>query len=234
MAAPIDKPKDLRPLNAKYAGRCHSCRTPISIGEASFYSPSLRKIGCPDCWGTSKTAPTKGQQQKKTTEDSKQVEWQRLCTYLRTCLLAEAGESVLDFNQDDFPTLAGPEELFSSSASSIVMTGAVVNGRLSRVRNTGPRDFLYGWPTVVVEDANGRTKVAPLFVVTGEAEKDLKSGTWTLTPSSDTDLNIALLSGRIFDPATASEVDAAIDSSINFGNRKNYPSHWSNYLGGIP
>jgi len=220
MAAPIDKPKDLRPLNAKYAGRCHSCRTPISIGEASFYSPSLSKIGCPDCWGTSKSAPTKGQLQK-TSEDSKQVEWRRLCTYLRTCLLAEAGESVLDFNQDDFPTLAGPEELFSSSASSIVMTGAVVNGRLSRVRNTGPRDFLYGWPTVVVEDANGRTKVAPLFVVTGEAEKDLKNGTWTLTPSSDPDLNIALLSGRIFDPATASEVDAAIDSSINFGNRKN-------------
>ncbi len=220
MAAPIDKPRDLRPLNAKYAGRCHSCRIPISIGEASFYSPSLRKIGCPDCWGTSKSAPTKGQPKKSSAEELKQIEWRRLCTYLRTCLLAEAGESVLDFKQDDFPTLAGPEELFSSNASSIVMTGAVVNGRLSRVRNAGPRDFLYGWPTVVVEDANGRIKVAPLFVVTGEAEKDLKSGTWTLTPSSDPDLNIALLSGRVFDPATAAEVDAAIESSIEFGDRK--------------
>jgi hypothetical protein len=126
----------------------------------------------------------------------------------------------LDFNSDDFPTLGGTEQVFSSSAPSIVLTGAAVDGRLSRFRNTGPRDFLYGWPTVVVDDANGRTKVAPLFVVTGEVEKDLTSGTWKLTPASDPDINIALLSGRVFDPATAAEVDAALNDSIDFGNRE--------------
>lgn len=220
MATPIDKPKDLRPLNAKYAGRCHSCRAPISIGEASFYSPDLRKIGCPDCWGTSNSAPTKGPPKKSSVEEQKQLDWRRLCTYLRTCLLAEAGESVLDFQSDALPTLAGVEQLLSSSAPSIVLEGAVVEGRLSRVRNTGPRDFLYGWPTVVVDDANGRTKVAPLFVVTGEAEKDLANNVWTFTPTTDPDLNIALLSGRIFDPAIAAEVDASIENSINFGDRK--------------
>ncbi len=44
MAVPIDRPEDLRPLNAKYAGRCQSCRTPISIGEACFFSSSLTNI----------------------------------------------------------------------------------------------------------------------------------------------------------------------------------------------
>ena len=220
MSTSTEKPNDLRTLSAKFAGRCHSCRTPISIGESCLYSPSLRKIGCRDCWGGVTAPPVGSQRKKKPAEDQKQIEWRRLCTYLRTCLLAEAGESVLDFDSEDFSTLTGPEELFSTSTTAIVMTGAVVDGRLSRARNTGPRDFLYGWPTVVVDDANGRTKVAPLFVVTGEAEKDLVNGTWTLTPKSDPDLNIALLSGRIFDPATAAEVDAAVNNSINFGNRK--------------
>jgi very-short-patch-repair endonuclease len=220
MATPIDKPKDLRPLIAKYAGRCHSCRIPISIGDATFYSPGLRKIGCPDCWGTFKPAPAKEQKKRTSAEDQKQIEWRRLCTYLRTCLLAEAGESVLDFQSESFPTLAGVEQLLSSSAPSVVLKGAVVEGRLSRVRNTGPRDFLYGWPTVVVDDANGRTKVAPLFVVTGEAEKDSANGVWTFTPTTDPDLNIALLSGRIFEPAIAAEVDAVIENSIDFGDRK--------------
>ena len=41
-----------------------------------------------------------------------------------------------------------------------------------------------------------------------------------MAPKSDPDLNIALLSGRIFDPATAAEVDAAVDGTIEFGNRK--------------
>ena len=126
----------------------------------------------------------------------------------------------MDFNPADSPTIAGTEDLFSSNAPSIVLTGAAVRGRLSRVQNTGPRVVLYGWPTVVVDDTNGRTKVAPLFVVTGEAENDLSIGAWTFTPTSDPDLNIALLSGRIFDPATAAEVDAAIENSISFGNRK--------------
>ena len=219
MSTEIDNPADLRSLSAKFSGRCYACRTPISIGESCLYSPGLRKIGCHDCWGSSNSAPVRGQHKKRSFEDNKQIEWRRLCTYLRSCLLAEAGESVLDFNSDDFPTLGGTEQVFSSSAPSIVLTGAAVDGRLSRVRNTGPRDFLYGWPTVVVDDANGRTKVSPLFIVTGEAEKDLKSGTWTLTPTSDPDINIALLSGRVFDPATAAEVDAALNDSIDFGDR---------------
>ena len=220
MSILIGKPTDLRTLSVKYAGRCHVCSTPISIGESCLYSPSLKKLGCRECWSSSVTTANKDQQKTTTAEDSRQIEWRRLCTYLRTCLLAEAGESVLDFNSNDFPTLAGTEQLFSSNASSFVLTGAVVDGRLSRVRNTGPRDFLYGWPTVVVGDASGRTKVAPLFVVTGEAEKDSVSGRWTLTPKTDPDLNVALLSGRIFDPATAAEVDAAIESAIEFGDRK--------------
>ena len=219
MSTPSERPTDLVPLSTKYGGRCYACRTPISIGDPCLYSPGLKKIGCPECWATSTSALAKGQQKKISAEESKQIEWRRLCTYLRTCLLAEAGESVLDFNADDFPILAGTEQVFSSSATSIVLAGAVVDGRLSRVRNTGPRDFLYGWPTVVVDDANGRTKVAPLFIITGEVEKDLTSGTWTLTPTSDPDLNIALLSGRIFDPATAAEVDAALGDSIDFGDR---------------
>ena len=120
---------------------------------------------------------------------------------MRTCLLAEAGESILDFKPDTFPTLTGTELLFSADAESIELIGPVVDGRLSRVRSSEPRDFLYGWPTVVVADSSGRTKVAPLFVVTGEAEKSLSSGVWKLTPKTDPDLNIALLSGRVFDPA---------------------------------
>jgi len=177
----------------------------------------LKKIGCRECWGSGPTPASRAR--SNPTEDLKQIEWQKLCTYLRTCLLAEAGESILDFKPDTFPTLTGTELLFSADAESIELIGPVVDGRLSRVRSSEPRDFLYGWPTVVVADSSGRTKVAPLFVVTGEAEKSLSSGVWKLTPKTDPDLNIALLSGRVFDPAVAAEVDASIDSSINFGNR---------------
>lgn len=219
MPTDIRRPADLRLLSAKFADRCVVCRASVSIGETCFYSPSLKKIGCVGCWGlsTNTILPKTPKQQKP--DDLQQSEWRRLCTYLRSCLLAEAGETVLDYTLDKHPTISGIEQIFSGNAESIVLTGQVVDGRLSRARNTGPRDFLYGWPTVVVNDANGRTKVAPLFVVNCEAEKDSTSGTWKLSPKSDPDLNVALLSGRIFDPATAAEVDGAINGSINFGNR---------------
>ena len=216
-----EKPSDVRLLSSvKYASRCFGCRVPISIGDSCFYSPSLKKIGCRRCWGTGSSAKAQEPRNKSPSENTAQNEWSRLCTYLRNCLLAEAGESILPFSPDAFPTLDGTERLFSTNASSISLTGPVVDGRLSRVRNTGPRDFLYGWPTVVVDDVNGRTKVAPLFVVTGETEKNLKTGVWTMAPKSDSDLNIALLSGPVFDPETAAEVDAAVDGTIEFGNRK--------------
>ena len=216
-AAP--RPADLRLLSAKFAGRCVVCRTPVSIGENCFYSASLKKIGCLGCWGlqTKAVSPKTLKQQKP--DDLQQSEWRRLCTYLRTCLLAEAGESILDYTPDNHPTLSGIEQIFSGNAESIVLAGQVVDGRLRRARNPGPRDFLYGWPTVVVSDANGRTKVAPLFVVNCEAEKNSTTGSWKLSPKSDPDLNVALLSGRIFDAATAAEVDGATNGSISFGNR---------------
>ena len=135
-------------------------------------------------------------------------------------MLAEAGESIIDLNLQNFSTISGTEQLFSLNADSIVLSGPVIETKLKRLRNTGPRDFLYGWPTVVVDDPNGRTKVAPLFVVTCEAEKSTTSGAWSMSAKSDPDLNVALLSGRIFDPATAAEVDASVDSSIAFGDRK--------------
>ena len=138
------KPIDARNFKAKYAGRCVECRSPISIGESCFWSPNTKKIGCISCWGNQTEASRKKPDSVPAAENESQMKWQRLCTYLRTCILSEAGDSVIDFKENDFPTLSGQEKLFALGITSTEIRGPFVDSKLSRVRSDGPREQLYG------------------------------------------------------------------------------------------
>jgi very-short-patch-repair endonuclease len=72
---------------------------------------------------------------------------------------------------------------------------------------------------VVVSDPHGRLIAAPLFVVSAEATFDQVSGQWTLTSKSDPDINVALMSGRVFDPAIGADIDASLNGTLQFGHR---------------
>lgn len=211
-------PTDAKTYRAKYAGRCVKCSKSIAVGQQCFYSPSLRKIGCTTCWSATNQKEALQKIKIDQADDPLQDEWQRLCTYLRTCILAEAGESLFNFNDSKFPTISGVEQLFSKGLQSVVVEGPVIDQRLGHLRSSEPREFLYGWPTVVVPDPTGRVKVAPLFVVTCEFTRDSNMNSWKMEPKSDPDLNVALLSGKVFDASIAAEVDAATDGQIAFGS----------------
>ena len=214
-------PSDARKFNAKYSGRCSECRTAISIGESCLWSPSSKKLGCTKCWGEIEaTKPTSTRKASAKVEDSDQKKWQQLCTYLRTCLLAEAGETVIEFVAGRFPTVSGQEHLLTTNSSSAILRGAFVDQNLRKNQSTDNREYLYGWPTVVVNDIFGRTKVAPLFVIACSIKKDPIADHWIIETTSDPDLNIALLSGKIFDASTAAEIEATINGDIAFGDRK--------------
>lgn len=213
------KPVDARNFRAKYAGRCVECRSPISIGESCFWSPNTKKIGCNSCWGNQTEASRKKPDSVPVAENESQLKWQRLCTYLRTCILSEAGDSVIDFKENDCPTLSGQEKLFALGVTSAEIRGPFVDSKLSHVRSDGPREQLYGWPTIVMNDASGRTKVTALFVTNCLVSRKSNTSSWTIEPKSDPDLNVALLSGKIFDASTAAEVDAAVGDSIAFGSK---------------
>jgi len=180
----------------------------------------LKKIGCGNCWNETERRAALQKSQIEMANDPLQYEWQKLCTYYTSCILAEAGESLFDYDNSKFPTVAGLEQVFSGSAKQVEVSGPGIDQRLGRNGSTEPQEFLYGWPTVVVSDKYGKVKVAPLFVVLCDLTIDPDSRIWQMEQKTDPDLNIALLSGNVFDASIAAEIDVAVEGNLSFGNKE--------------
>jgi len=214
---PASIPIDARPHVARYAGRCASCRKAIPAGRACLYSPRHKALGCQSCWSSNRMAPTPPST-VATGAPAGQVDWERLCTYLRDCLLAEATENlIIDYSETTMPMLDGSEGLFSSRVSTSLVSGQRVSARLKNAAS-GSRDLLYGWPLVVMKDRRHRLKAAPLFVASVGVEPGSVSGPWKISLRSEPDLNTGLLGPDLVPSDTAAEMDAAVAADIGFGN----------------
>lgn len=215
-----DVPEDVRPLRAKFAGKCDSCKVPIAIGVNCFHSPNLKKIGCINCWGKPEQQTAFQKTKNDITDDPLQDKWQRLCTYYTTCILADSSKYLFDYSESEFPTVTGIERVFSNGTKRVTASGPGVEQHPGRSKITEPQEFIYGWPTVVAHDKFGKVKVAPLFVVKCDFTLEAVNRTWQMEQKSDPDLNIVFLSGHIFDASAAAEINAAVGDEIAFGNKE--------------
>ncbi len=76
--------------------------------------------------------------------------------------------------------------------------------------------IIYGWPTVVVIDRDHMPKVAPLFAVQVEPERDPKNQRM-LHAKTEPEFNLAITASGIFDFSTSEEISELLGDKLPFG-----------------
>ena len=229
----MELPKDLRFIPLKYAGRCRSCATRLVAGERAHWSPSSKKVWCIDCAGgegssvqvesdnvvgvsrnTATNASPDSSSKSKRGANSPPTPWQQLCTYAQRCIEAEAAKSLVPYNRKNslWFTHTGDEKLVVGQRDSTPAPGELPDKLRSR---TG--SIIYGWPTVVVIDRDHMPKVAPLFAVQVEPERDPKNQ-WILHGNTEPEFNLAITASGIFDFSISDEISELLGDKLPFGD----------------
>ena len=106
----------------------------------------------------------------------------------------------------------GEEQLVVGQSDSTPAPGELSNKLSSRTRS-----IIYGWPTVVVIDRDHTPKVAPLFAVQIEPERDLDNH-WTLHGNTEPEFNLAVTASGIFDFSITEDINELLSHGLPFGD----------------
>ena len=198
--------------HTKISQACIACGSRIPVGAPSWWAKFKKQLVCTSC----KPAPSVSSSAIKSTPgppaalsvaDPAQLAWTALVDYHRLCVQQEAAAELIDFGAWSRVLIhsAHREELVVGTADSIPVTRAL-RELASRL---GPGEVLqYGWPTIVVEDARGGLKVAPLLVI--ELESLGKDDTEICPAEDAANLNPALLGGYGLDPSDVDELSTTL------------------------
>ncbi len=153
-------PDDLRLLyQAKWGGPCLNCGQQIIAGDATWWSPSSKRLVC----GTCLALPAGSRPGPVAPPPTNQDAWVRLVRYLKRCVTLQAADGLADFNDTKrwMPLDISVEQIVAGTSGSLPMSK-----RLEQIAQTlQPGEVLqYGWPTVVVVDRKGITRLAPILV----------------------------------------------------------------------
>ena len=224
-------PKDLLFIPLKYAGRCRSCTTRLEAGEDAHWSPSSKSVWCVDCAtgggpsvqvtsqyevGGSQSRATYaspgGSRNSKARTNSLPTPWEQLCTYAQRCIEAEAAQSLVPYAKMNslWFTHSVDEKLVVGKSDSTPAPEELPEKLRSR---TG--SIIYGWPTVVVIDRDHMPKVAPLFAVQVEPERDPKNQRM-LHAKTEPEFNLAITASGIFDFSTSEEISELLGGTMRF------------------
>ena len=146
--------------------------------------------------------------------DSAQTPWQQLCEYARRCIEAEAAKSLVPYVKKNalwFPH-SGEEKLVVGQSDST----SAPRGLPDKLRSR-KQPIIYGWPTVVVVDRDHTPKVAPLFAVKVEPERDTENR-WILHATMEPELNLAITASGIFDPSVTEDISDLLGHGLPFGD----------------
>ena len=238
----IELPSDIRFIPLKYDGRCASCSKPIKAGQRAHWSPSSKKVWCEDCVRTdgnfrvpSRRVPSKsetadsryvgnttsfaGAQRSETAPaDDQQTRWRQLCQYAQRCIEAEAAKSLVPYVKGNSQWFVhhGQEELVVGHNDSVPAPESL-DEFLSRSNRRDGQTIIYGWPTVVVTDRDHSAKVAPLFVVHIEPQRD-KEEKWELHATVEPEYNLAITASNIFDPSIVEDIYELLNDGLPFGD----------------
>ena len=109
-------------------------------------------------------------------------------------------------------THSGYEKLVVGNSDATPAPGELPEKLRSR---TG--SIIYGWPTVVVIDRDHMPKVAPLFLVQVEAERD-PNDQWMLHGKTEPEFNLAITASGIFDFSISDEISDLLGDKLPFGD----------------
>ena len=148
--------------------------------------------------------------------------WEQLCTYSLRCLEAEAAEGVARFIDKDSKWFhyEGTEELL---VAGIATDSIPAPTRLAITLDNDTEDeatqhyLIYGWPTLVYPGERSHVSVAPLFVVSAEADRD-DSGSWQIAATTEPEINPSLGALGYFDRAVVDEVMDSHAEGLPFGD----------------
>lgn len=146
--------------------------------------------------------------------NSSPTPWQRLCTYAQRCVEAESAKSLVPYTKKNslWFTHSGYEKLVVGNSDS-----APAPGELPKKLESRKGSIIYGWPTVVVIDRDHMPKVAPLFIVQVEPERD-PNNQWTLHGNSEPEFNLAITASGIFDFSISDEISEMLGDELPFGD----------------
>lgn len=235
-------PSDTRLIPLKYDGRCSSCSKPIKAGQKAHWSPSSKKVWCEECARAdsnfrvpSRRIPSKnetgdsryvgkktgiaGTQRSETVPvDNQQTQWKQLCQYAQRCIEAEAAKSLVPYVKGNSQWFVhhGQEELVVGHNDSVPAPESLDEFLAHSNRRDG-QTIIYGWPTVVVTDRDHSSKVAPLFVVHIEPQRDKKEK-WELHATVEPEYNLAITASNIFDPSIAEDIYELLNDGLPFGD----------------
>ena len=232
----MELPKDLRFISLKYAGLCRACATSLEAGEQAHWSPSSKKVWCIDCAGEAssvqvasdsvvgssrnaiKNASPNSASALNLTANRSHTPWQKLCAYAQRCIEAEAAKSLVPYVEENSLWFlhSGQEKLVVGQGDSALASGKLAN-RLSRTQSRDGRSIIYGWPTVVVIDRDHKPKVAPLFVVHIEPERN-HGDKWELHATGEPEFNLAITASGIFDPSITEDISDLLSDGLPFGD----------------
>ena len=231
-------PEDARVIRLKFADRCRNCGAELDVGDRAHWAPSTRGVICSGCAGADSTrVPTAGEGaagdsrsgarsaspnqagSREPYRSDSQAAWQQLCRYARRCVEAEATRSLVSHDELDSRWFrhSGEEKLVVGHSDSIPAPDKLAR-KLGPPDESGNRKaVIYGWPTVVTVGRDRKPRVAPLFVVQIEPEKDSANG-WQLHASTEPEYNTAITAGGGFDPSAAEDIADLLRNGLPFGD----------------
>ena len=226
-------PNDLHLISLKYAGRCRECGKWLEVGEQAHWSRSSKSVWCVNCahgdrlTARAEAGSTAGPSRRSarnahTTHssasshpvDSTLTPWQQLCTYAQRCIEAEAANSLVPFVRQDSQWFLhrGAEQLVVGQGDATQVPVKLADKLESR-----KRPIIYGWPTVVVVDRDHMPKVAPMFAVPVEPERN-PQGHWTIQATMEPEFNLAITASRLFDPSVEEDIGEMLSHGLPFGD----------------
>lgn len=219
-------PRDLRAIRLKYDGSCLVCCQRLGAGTNAMWSKTSKSVCCTTCFhkeiqntpiwssGQEKTnASTLPSPNSETSEIDGSIDyWQKICKYAQRCVEAEAARSLVPYALQDKRWFIHPtsEKLIVGDEDSVPAREPLRSNREVRTKS-----IVYGWPTVVIDDIDHKRKIAPLFSVELQLEKENQ---WVLHATTDPEFNLAITASQIFDPVLKDEVNNHLSHGIHFGD----------------
>ena len=127
---------------------------------------------------------------------------------------AEAAKSLVPYANENplWFSHSGEEKLVVGQSDSTPAPGELAAKLKSRTRS-----IIYGWPTVVVTDRDHKPKVAPLFALQIEPERD-PDNQWRLHANTEPEFNLAVTASGIFDFSITEDISELLSHGLPFGD----------------
>ena len=217
-------PADRRVIRAGYPDLCSDCDNNLEVGDQIYWSSSTCETWCyPSCNTTVQNNSDYKSEQSNTNTNSYQNQWQKLCRYLRQCILAQMPDPPNITDSDKYMIFEDyNEKLIIGIADELVVSDQMARN-LSRYLPRNPNDdsprLIYGWPTLVAEDQRGCIKIAPILVINVTIRREVEHGEHIIMfVGSEPDFNLQITTNGLTDNSNLEAVHNIIGEELPFGN----------------